>query len=284
MKVLITGGTGFVGRYVVEELENKYQLVLPVRIPEKLESKGPGITVEEFPEDLSTVVEKHSPDVVINLLGILNEEPKKGITFEKVHVEFVRQLVDGAKRSGVKKFIQMSALGADENSKSRYARTKAEGERLVIDSGIDYVILRPSIILGKGQKLFEDLKKFSLLTPVLLAPKGRVQPVHIDDVVNTIKKAVEDESLRNEIIELCGTRIVSYKELFEFALSYIGRKRIVIEMPSGFFWFMLPVFRLLPEPPVTEDQLYLLEKDNVCSGKHKTQKDILGQVKVAFKV
>jgi len=284
VNILITGGTGFIGKNVIEELEKQYHLILPVRNPDKLEGESPNITVVDFPEELTEVVTRYNPDIIINLLGILNEEPKKGITFEKVHVEYVRQLVEGAKRSGVKKFIQMSALGADENSKSRYARTKAEGERLVINSGIDYVILRPSIILGKGQKLFEDLKKFSVLTPVILAPKGKVQPVHIDDVVKTVKKAVDDDNLKNEIIELCGTRIVSYKELFEFALSYIGRKRIVIEMPAGFFWFMLPVFRLLPEPPVTEDQLYLLEKDNVCSGKHKTQKDILGQVKVAFRL
>jgi len=284
MKLLITGGTGFVGRYVIEELENNHQLILPVRNPENLENKSHNITIENFPENLSSVVEKHRPDVVVNLLGILNEEPKKGITFEKVHVEYLKQLIEGAKNSGVKKFIHISALGADKNSKSRYAKTKAKGEKLAINSGIDYVILRPSIILGKGQKLFEDLKKFSILTPVILAPKGKVQPVHIDDVVKTVKKAVEDDNLKNEIIELCGSRIVSYKELFEFVLSYIGRKRIVIEMPAGFFWRILPILKLMPEPPITEDQLYLLEKDNICSGKHKTQKDILGQVKVAFKI
>ncbi|NPA58819.1 MAG: complex I NDUFA9 subunit family protein [Aquificae bacterium] len=284
MKLLITGGTGFVGKHLVDELEKEHQIILPVRDREKIPADSPNITVVDFPEDLSGLVEEHKPDCVVNLLGILNEQPSKGLTFEKVHVDYTKQLVEGSKKAGVKKFLQMSALGSDGRSKSRYARTKAEGERLVMESGINYLIFRPSIILGKGQKLFEDLKKFSRLTPVLLAPKGKVQPVHIDDVVKAFKKGITDQELKNTVVELCGTRIVSYKELFEFALSYIGRKRLVIEMPPSFFRIMLPLFRLFPEPPMTEDQLYLLERDNVCTGKHITQKDLLGQVKVAFKI
>ncbi|WP_457638669.1 complex I NDUFA9 subunit family protein [Persephonella sp.] len=284
MKIFIAGGTGFVGRHLVSLLEKDHHLIIPARQPSKLQHETPNVTVIPFSEELSDLIIKHSPDIVVNLLGILQEEPSEGITFEKVHVEYTKSLIEGAKKSGVKKFIHISALGADINSKSRYAKTKAEAEQIVINSGIPYVIIRPSIILGKGQKLFEDLKKFSSLTPVILAPAGKVQPVHIDDVVETIKKAVEDESIKNTIIELCGSRIITYRELFEFALSYIGKKRVVLQMPAWFFWMMLPVFKLFPEPPVTEDQLYLLETDNICTGRYLTQKDILGSVKVAFKL
>ena len=281
MKVLITGGTGFVGSHIVEELEKEHYLFLTVRNPYKI-SPSQRVKIIPFSEEIDEIVLQTKPDTIVNCLGILNE--KGDSTFKKVHVEYVERLIEGAKKVKVKKIIHMSALGADINSKSRYAKTKAEGEQIIKNSGIDYIILRPSIILGKGQKLFEDLKKFSKLTPIILAPQGKVQPVHVSDVVETVKKGVEDENLKNIIIELCGNRIVSYKELFEFALSYIGKKRIVIQMPSSFFWFMLPVFRLFPEPPVTEDQLHLLEKDNVCSGKFPSQKDILGKVRNPFRI
>ncbi len=281
MKVLITGGTGFVGSHIVEELEKEHYLFLTVRNPYKI-SPSQRVKIIPFSEEIDEIVLQTKPDTIVNCLGILNE--KGNSTFKKVHVEYVERLIEGAKKVKVKKIIHMSALGADINSKSRYAKTKAEGEQIIKNSGIDYIILRPSIILGKGQKLFEDLKKFSKLTPIILAPQGKVQPVHVSDVVETVKKGVEDENLKNIIIELCGNRIVSYKELFEFALSYIGKKRIVIQIPSLFFWFMLPVFRLFPEPPVTEDQLHLLEKDNVCSGKFPSQKDILGKVRNPFRI
>lgn len=281
MKVLITGGTGFVGSHIVEELEKEHYLFLTVRNPYKI-SPSQRVKIIPFSEEIDEIVLQTKPDTIVNCLGILNE--KGDSTFKKVHVEYVERLIEGAKKVKVKKIIHMSALGADINSKSRYAKTKAEGEQIIKNSGIDYIILRPSIILGKGQKLFEDLKKFSKLTPIILAPQGKVQPVHIIDVVDTVRKSIENENLKNMVIELCGNRIVSYKELFEFALSYIGKKRIVIQMPSSFFWFMLPVFRLFPEPPVTEDQLHLLEKDNVCSGKFPSQKDILGKVRNPFRI
>ena len=284
MKLFITGGTGFIGSYVVDDLERDNQIILPVRNISKVGKKTKNVKVIPFEEDISALIQKHNPEIVVNLLGILNEDKKRGITFHKVHVEFVEQIVNGSIKASIKKIIHLSALGADINSKSMYAKTKAIGERLIINSGIDYLILRPSIVLGKGQKLFGDLEKFSKLTPVIFAPEGKVQPVHVEDLVDLIRKGVEDEKLKNLIVELCGNRIVSYKELFEFALSYIGKKRIVIQMPSFFFWFMLPVFRFFPEPPVTEDQLYLLEKDNVCSGSLPTQKDIIGKVRNPFKI
>ena len=280
MRILLTGSTGFVGSYILDSLEGRYELILPVRNKEKLKKEIPNATITSFKEPLSDIVIKYQPDIVINTLGILIES--KNITFEKVHVEYVRQLVEGSVKSSVKKFIHISALGADKNSKSRYAKTKAEAEEIIMSSGLNYLILRPSIILGKGQKLFDDLRKLSLIAPLLFAPKGKVQPVHIDDVVDVVLKGVEN-GLDNEIIELCGNRIVSYKELFQFALGYIGRKRPVFEIPISVLQIMVPFMQILPEPPVTQDQIYLLEKDNVCTGKLKTQKDILGSVRNPFK-
>ncbi len=283
MKILLTGSTGFVGRYIVNSLCEEYQLYLPVRNMDKAQKVikcSKNIILIPFIENLSVLVEKSKPDIVINLLGILKENKKEGSTFYKVHFEFTKELVDGAKRANVKKFIQMSALGADKNSKSMYMKTKAMAEEYLIGSGIKYTIFRPSIIMGKEQKLFEDLKKFSRIALFYIAPRGKVQPINIYDVKDSFLKAVDD--FDNEIFELCGNKIVSYKDLFKFALSYLGIKRPVIELPKEILFFMLPVFSLFPDPPMTKDQYYMLQKDNVCSGNFKGVKEILGSVRDPF--
>ena len=287
MKIFITGATGFVGRYLVSGLVDKenVQLIVPVRNKDRsknlLNSKK--IKLIHFQEDLEHLLGKEKPDLVINLLGILNENRRKGITYEKIHYEFTKRLVEGSLNIGVSKFLQMSALGVSPDAKSRYFKTKYLAEEIVINSGLNYAIFRPSIILGKGQKLFEDLKKFSKITPIFLAPTGKVQPIHIYDVRDIfIKNIFEDYETR--IFNLCGEKIISYKELFEFALKYTGIKRKVIQVPNWFFLPLLPVFELLPNPPMTKEQYLMLKKDNICDGKNKEIKEILGKLRDPFDI
>ncbi|GAB6072392.1 complex I NDUFA9 subunit family protein [Venenivibrio stagnispumantis] len=282
MRILITGGTGFVGRYIVDALADDYTIILPVRNVEKINRlyKKDNIIPIQFKENLKDIVIEQNPDIVINLLGILKEE--NGATFEKVHFEYSKKLIDGAKNIKIKKFIQMSALGADINSKSKYQQTKAKAEKYLIESGLDYVIFRPSIIMGKEQKLFEDFKKFAKITPIFLAPvDAKVQPVHILDVRDCYIKAVKTD-IKNEIFELCGDKIINYKELFDFALRYIGIKRLVIPVPRIFFKPIAEISSILPQAPITKDQYYMLEKDNICSGKYKGVKDLLGSIRNPF--
>ncbi|MEJ5173196.1 MAG: NAD(P)H-binding protein [Hydrogenothermaceae bacterium] len=287
MKILIYGSSGFIGRYVVEVLKDN-TLILPVRNTEKAENlfkdyENIYIThLDQYKPGISIEMEK--PDVVINLIGILKEDPDRDITFEKVHFEFSKELINSALKSNVKKFIQMSALGADINSKSRYLKTKAMAEQYLINSGLNYIIFRPSIIMGKEQKLFQDLKKYSKLSPFFLAPVDvKVQPVHVLDVAECFKK-VSLENIRNEIFELCGNRVITFKELFEFALLYIDTSRPVIGIPEKFFLPLIPIFSLLPDPVMTLDQYYMLEKDNVCSKNFRGVKELLGKVRDAFNI
>ena len=125
-KILLLGGSGFVGRHLVEKIpHNDYEIILPLRNIQKgkkLFEKIPNIVFLDFEDKLSNIVKGSSPDIVINLLGILVEDRKN--TFEKVHFFYTKELVDGAKQVGVSKFIQMSALGVDKNSKSNYRKTK----------------------------------------------------------------------------------------------------------------------------------------------------------------
>lgn len=287
MKVMIYGSTGFVGRYTVSGLKED-QIILPVRDVEKARNvfKGyQGIEILELDKNsIGKEISVYKPDVVINLVGILKENPESGITFEKVHFEFSKNLIDVSKSAGVGKFIQMSALGADINSKSRYQKTKALAEEYLINSGLNYIIFRPSIIIGKGQKLFSDLKRYSKISPFFLAPvDSKLQPVHILDVADCFKK-VATTDIEDSIFELCGNKIINFKELFEFALLYADITRPVIGIPKRCFLPLIPFFSLLPDPVMTLDQYYMLEKDNVCSKNFKGVKDLLGKVRDAFNI
>ncbi len=284
MKILIAGSTGFVGRYITNELSKKYQLILPVRSFEKARkvlNLNEKTKLIEFTENLDKLVVKENPDVIINLLGILKEDREKNITFEKVHYSFTEKLVNGAKKVNVKQFIQMSALGADIKSKSRYFKTKAAAEEYVRSSSLHYSIFRPSIIIGKEQLLFKEFKKFSKIAPFFFAPKGKVQPVHILDVRDCFIRVVNN-FVQNNIYELCGPKVITYKQLFEFALKAVGENKKVVEVPRI---FLLPVAiagEFIKDAPLTYDQWLMLEKDNVCSGKYQGVKSLLGTVREAL--
>ena len=284
MKILITGSTGFVGRYIANELSKKYSLILLVRNFEKAKkvlNLNENTKLIKFTEDLDKLVVKENPDVIINLLGILKEDREKNITFEKVHYTFTEKLVNGAVKSDIKHFIQMSALGADINSKSRYLKTKAAAEEYVKASGLHYSIFRPSIIIGREQLLFKEFKKFSKITPFFFAPKGKVQPVHIFDVKDCFLKVLE-HFIQNNTYELCGTEVITYKQLFEFALKIIGENKKVIEVPRIFLLPIAVVGEFIKDSPLTYDQWLMLEKDNICSGKYQGVKSLLGNVRSAF--
>ncbi|MGC8868738.1 MAG: complex I NDUFA9 subunit family protein [Sulfurihydrogenibium sp.] len=281
MKILIYGSTGFVGKYVVNKLIGKADVFLAVRDETKAKNQFNGkVKTSSILYDLVAPILEIKPDVVINLIGILRETHDN--TFEKAHYEIPKKLIDSSLRVGVSKFIQMSALGANLNSKSRYQKTKAMAEEYLKKSGLDYVIFRPSIILGKEQKLFEDFKKYSKIAPFFLAPcDAKVQPVNVYDVADCFEKAVNTQ-LKNQIFELCGPKVINYKELFEFALKYIGIKRPVIPVPKKTFLLMLPIFSVMPDPIMTLDQYYMLEEDNVCSGSYPGVKDLLGSLRDPF--
>jgi NADH dehydrogenase len=253
-KILITGASGFIATHLISELPEE-ELILISR-NKKLKEKYPSATFIPFSEEnLQKVVKVYKPEVVVNFLGILKES-KEG-TFEKVHFHYTKLLVDASLKSGVRKFVQISALGVTDKTKSRYYRTKFQAEEYIKQSGISYVIFRPSIVMGRGQKLFEDLELISKLTPLIVVPKYRVQPVNVKDVVRAIRKTIFEDI--TGIYELCGKEIVSMKELFQFVLSCIGRRRIVIEAPKQ---LLLPLALL--GVGMTLDQYHMMEMDNVC--------------------
>ena len=272
MKILITGAGGFVGEALVKRLA-AHELVLPSRNPERLTLPARAAS-PVFTPDLERLVAEQKPEIVINLLGIIRESA--GEPFGLVHEEYTRRLLAGARGAGVKKFIQMSALGAAPDAPSSYHRSKFAGEELVKNSGLPYVIFRPSLITGSGQKLLAELRYIARFTPVLAAPSDCLAaPLPVEAVAACFGRAAEDASVVNELFELGGDRVLNFRQIFAEALASIGLRRPVLGLPLKFFFPLLPFFRLFPVPPMTAEQYRMLARPNLPSGAYRGVKDLI---------
>ena len=276
----IFGGSGFIGRYIVQRLAQRgWILRIAVRLPDSaLFLKPLGDVGQITPiaanirHDASVAAAIEGVDHVINLVGVLYERgPQR---FAAVHAEGARRVASAARAAGVKRLLQMSALGADAGSPSLYARTKAEGEAMVRAEFPEAVILRPSVVFGPEDDFFNrfaEIARFSPILPLIGGGKTRFQPVYVGDVADAavaILDRPEDAPFTpaGKTYELAGPRIYSFKELMELLLAEIGRKRILLPVPWGIARLQAAVLGLLPQPPLTLDQLKLLQRDNVAGG------------------
>lgn len=294
MRVFVTGGTGFVGRYVVEDiLKSGHNVVLGVRNEAKARELF-GNRVDVYKVDFSSkesigkALENAKPQAVIHLIGILYEERKKGLTFERVHYLFSKNLIE-VSSSFAQKFIFMSALGTHDLAPSRYHQTKRWAEREVIKSGTRFTIFRPSIILGPEQRLFYDMWKIVKLIPVVALPGGgyyKFSPVDVRDVAQAFVKALEDSSTDGKIYELCGTEEVTFKRLLRDIFSFWNKKVLMIPLPKKFMYFMGKVVESLVEPPpFSSDQILMMWRDNVCGWTDEevsTLRDILRRDPISY--
>ena len=269
--ILVIGGTGFVGSHLLLRMRREG---LPVRALVRNPDRALALAdlgVEAVPGGLSdkASLEKALTGVerVIHLVGIIQEAP--GVTFKGVHVEGTRNLVEAARKGGVRHFFYQSALGTRPGAKSEYHKTKWQAEELVRASGIPYTILRPSLIYGPGDQFtirLAEIIRQSPVLPVIGSGKSKVQPIAIDDVVSCIVKAVSSDAFLNEIYEIGGPEQLSYEEVTRAIAGAMGVTRTAIHVPM---LFMRPMARVLeavlPRPPVTTDQLIMLREDNVCS-------------------
>jgi len=220
---------------------------------------------------------------VIHLVGIIQEAP--GMTFRDVHVEGTRNVIAAAKKAGVRHLFYQSALGTRPGAKSDYHRTKWEAEELVRQSGIPHTILRPSLIYGAGDKFtvrLSEILKLSPIMPVIGSGKSRVQPIYIDDVVSCIVKVMTGDAFLNEIYEIGGPDQLTYEEVTKTIAEAMGINRPAVHVP---LLFLKPMARaletLLPNPPLTTNQLVMLQEDNVCS--MRDIRDAFGIEPLAFR-
>ncbi len=277
--VTVFGGSGFLGRHVVRALADRGYLVrVAVRRPELAFHLQPLGRVGQihavqanlrFPQSVEAAV--RDADMVVNLVGILFERGRQ--RFDAVQAEGAAAVARAAKAVGAR-LVHVSAIGADENSPSHYARSKAAGERLVLAAHSEATVMRPSIVFGSEDDFFNRFAALARVSPMLPLPGGghtRFQPVFAGDVAQAIAKAVDGETGPGTIYELGGPDVRTFKELMELVLATTERHRLLLPVP--FAWMKLHAIYLqfLPKPPITPDQVELLKHDNVVSSAAREQ-------------
>jgi uncharacterized protein YbjT (DUF2867 family) len=273
-RTAVLGGSGFIGRYVVQRLAARGDVV-PVgcRHAESarflmtagLVGQIAAVNVAIDDEELLPVFLAGS-DAVVNCVGILAESGRQ--TFDRVHHQGPARLARIARDARVERLVHISAIGADPRSSSAYARTKGQGEAAVRDSFPTATILRPSVVFGPEDQFFNRFGAVAMISPALPLIGGgrtRFQPVYVGDVADAVLKCLEDPATAGRTYELGGPRIYSMRQLMELLLDQIRRKRLLIDLPFGLAEFQARLMSVLPNPPLTPDQVELLKSDNVVS-------------------
>jgi len=271
--VTVFGGSGFLGRHVVRALANRqYRIRVAVRRPELCGHLRPMGRVGQihavqanlrFPQSVAAAA--RDADVVVNLVGILFERGRQ--RFDAVQAEGAQAVALAAKAAGAR-LVHVSAIGADENSPSHYARSKAAGERLVLAADGAATIMRPSIVFGPEDDFFNRFAALACLSPALPLVGGghtRFQPVFAGDVGEAIAKSVDGDTKLGAIYELGGPDVRTFKELMAFVLATIERRRLLVPVPFGLMKLGAAFLQYLPKPPITPDQVDLLKRDNVVA-------------------
>jgi len=272
--VTIYGGSGFLGRHVVRAIARTgARMRIAVRRPElaghlqPLGGVGQIVPVQanvRFPDSLLAAAE--DADAVVNLVGILFAAGKQ--TFKAVQDEGARHVAEAAKAAGARALVHVSAIGANPNSKSIYARTKAAGEAAVTETFPGAVIFRPSVVFGPEDEFFNRfaaLARISPLLPLIGGGRTKFQPVFVGDVAQAIVAALEGRARPTEPYELGGPQIMTMREAMERVLAYTMRSRPLVPVPFWFAKLQGAFLQWLPKPPLTVDQVRLLQTDNVVS-------------------
>lgn len=272
-KILILGGTGFVGAHLCEKLAaRQWRATVVTRRLAKAKHLQmlPLVDLAELRQydsvSLASLLDGH--DAVVNLAAILHGSPA---SFEKAHVQLPLDLARACESVGLRRIVHVSALGASIESPSVYQQSKARGEAVLLDAGLDTTVLRPSVIFGEGDKFLNTFARLQQYFPVipLAASTARFQPVWVEDVANAILNSLDDKTSIGRTYELCGPEIFTLKELVKLAGRYSGGEAsAVIGLPDGLARLQARFMELAPgEPLLSRDNLDAMKSDNVASGK-----------------
>ncbi len=270
MKIFIAGGTGFVGEHLVRELLKRghsVRLLVHGRRPlqgDVEQVAGDCTRPETYTGSIAGC------DAVINLVGIIREFPSKGITFERLHVQTTASLTEAARKSGVSRYLQMSALGTRPDAVSGYHRTKWRAEELVRGSGLKWTIFRPSLIYGPKDAFINMLAaqlRLAPVMPVIGSGSYRLQPIHADDVARCFALALEMPETIGQAYELCGNDRMSYEDLLDTVAAALGKTPpFKPHAPLGLMKMIIPILQKIPVFPITMDQLQMLLEESICDG------------------
>ncbi len=272
--VTIFGGSGFIGRYLVQRLAQRGWLVrVAVRHARSAQFLKPLGNVGQITPVAAALQDRDSvraavegADAVVNLVGLLYERGRQN--FAAVHYEGAKLIAESAAAAGATDLVQMSAIGADPNAEADYARSKGAGEQAVRAAFPDAAIVRPSIVFGAEDGFFNLFAAIARLSPALPLIGGgatRFQPVYVGDVADAMTTCLSDPACRGKTYELGGPSVYSFKELLQYLLKQIRRRRLLLPLPFALAELQGAVLQTLPVPPLTRDQVRLLRHDNVVS-------------------
>lgn len=269
----VFGGSGFIGRYLVQRLANHDFVVrVAVRDPAGarfLQTQG---RVGQIVPLAASVTEEEAAaraiagaNLVVNLVGILHE--RRPGDFQRIQAEGAGRVARLAAAAGAERLVHVSAIGADPASPSAYGRSKGEGEQAVRAAFPGAVILRPSIVFGPEDGFFNRFAGLSRMLPFMpvIAGGARFQPVYVGDVADAIVAAAEREDVPGRTFELGGPRVASFRELLRYILEVTGSRKPLVDIPPGIAALQARMGEFLPNPPLTRDQLLMLGRDNVVA-------------------
>lgn len=270
-KVLVLGGTGFVGRHVCEQLN---RLGIRATVPTRRMIHGrsvqmlPLVDVIEAnihdEQQLARLLPGH--DAVVNLVAILHGNRKR---FQQVHVEFPTRLAQAMRAAGVPRLVHLSALGASEDGPSLYQASKAQGEAVLKAAGLDLTVLRPSVIFGAEDRFLNLFARLQAMFPVvpLAGASTRFQPVWVGDVAQAVVRCVQQPETTGQVYECTGPEVFTLADLVRMAGRLSGHPRPVIGLPVALGYFQALAMECLPgDPLMSTDNLRSMEVDNVATG------------------
>lgn len=271
MRIFLAGATGFVGRHLLKRLlDEGHSVRALVRDPQKageLAHRGVELVFGDVVAGTGLDEGMHACDAVIHLVGIIIE--KGSNTFERVHHLGTRNVVEAAKRAGIRRFVHMSALGVRADGVAAYQTTKWRGEEEVRHCGISYCILRPSLIFGPGDgfvtQMIETMRSAPLFRPVPGNGSPKFRPIFIDDVTACFARALTAESATNQTIELGGADELTLNQVLKEIARCAGVRKPAVHVPMPLMFagaFLLQ--SILRNPPVTIDQLRMLREGSTC--------------------
>lgn len=278
--VTIFGGSGFIGRHLVQRLAQRgWGVRVAVRDPEAAQFLKPlGGTAQIVPRKANVTVPAEveaavaGASAVINLVGILYERGQR--TFQRIHVDAAATVAKAAKTAGVERLVQMSAIGADPDSPAAYGRTKAAGEQAVRDAFPAATVLRPSVVFGPEDDFFNRFAVLARFLPALPVFDVSFQPVYVGDVADAVDAVLENPGTVGKTYELGGPRVIPFRELMQIVLRETNRRRWLLPLPLAVAELEALFLELLPVPPLTRDQVKLLSRDNVVDKNALTLKDL----------
>jgi NADH dehydrogenase len=284
--ILVIGGSGFIGRHIVNRLVDRgVKVTVPVRRRARAGHMIMLPTVDvveaDVHDDAALARLTRGRDAVINLVGILqgSRGTPYGPEFARAHAELPRRIVAQCTAAGVRRYLHMSALGADSKGPSMYQRSKGDGEAAVRAAALDWTIFQPSVVFGPEDRFLNTFASLAKVAPVLpIAHAGaRFQPVFVGDVADAFVNALDNPRTYRRVYELVGPKIYTLRELVQFATRASGRPRPVIGLPDALGRAQAIMMELAPgEPMMSRDNLDSMQRDNVASAQPHTPAPELG--------